>query len=55
MNSGGYIPRDAKRREMYLALFCTESKGDSNFRSDQITELNKNEIVRLCYINSLAA
>ena len=55
VNSGGYIPRDAKRREMYLALFCTESKGDSNFRSYQITELNKNEIVRLCYINSLAA
>ena len=54
VNSGGYRPREAKRREMYLALFCTESKGDSSFSSYQITELNKNEIVRLCYRNSLA-
>lgn len=46
---------DTKRREMYLALFCTESKGDSSFSSYQITELNKNEIVRLCYRNLLAA
>lgn len=55
VNSGGYGPRDAKRREMYLALFCTDSKRDSSFSSYQITELNKNEIVRLCYRNSLAA
>ena len=55
VNSGGYGPRDAKRREMYLALFCTDSKRDSSFSSYQITELNKNEIVRLSYRNSLAA
>lgn len=47
MNSSGYRPRGAKRREMYLALFCTESKGDSSFSSYQLTELNKTEIVRL--------
>ena len=55
VNSGGYRPSDAKRWEMYLALFCTESKGDSSFSSYQITELNKDEVVRFCYSHWLAA